>query len=272
MGLRKNCFYLIFPTLLSSCASMPQKQPSPCGTWIELVNQQDEIATVETAGRWELIRQCVELSQYFRLSEKAGEWLINKQVGHVEATDLEREYIAFRVAYFYIQALQSHDPKVRRQELIEGANVAWRRIARMPHVHAFAELSLIRLRELCGEIGYDVEYPVAVPVPPGMGRWAFVRPSQGVVEVGDFSKPYGETVFARRPQSFSSRRQLLASSRCSFGAPSSFPITWRSKRFCIPLLCLCSTGLADLSPCRTCNGSFIETTGHSEHSTEGDDA
>lgn len=199
MGLRKSYICLIIPILLSSCAAIPQKQPSPCGTWIELVNQQDEIATIETAGRWEIIWQCVELSQYFRLSEKAGEWLINKQVGHVEATDLEREYVAYRVAYFYIQALQSHDPKVRRQELIEGANVAWRRIAGMPDAHAFAELSLIRLRELCGEIGYDVEYPVAVPVPPGMGRWAFVRPSQGAAEVGDFSEPYGETVFARRP-------------------------------------------------------------------------
>lgn len=147
----------------------------------------------------------MERNDYVRFTD--GVWkLTDKHAGSDPPTDLERQYILFKLGTLYLFERETYkwpdawpklQPKgqpfgheVDEATAIEGSQVYMRKLMGLPKLYDFARFFIARVQELDG-----VPLPRWAKVPAGAQRWVFNRFSkaEGATVVDDLEAEYRES-------------------------------------------------------------------------------
>jgi hypothetical protein len=156
--------------------------------WARVFNEAETVFDLERAS------VLMEKDDYIRHSEDfKGHF--DKEEGTNPPTDLEREYVYWKIANSYLFVYERY----REKENLAKANIYMRKLIEIPNRHLFSEYLIARIQELNGE-----DYSSKIKIPKGMYRWEFgryeysVNSGQSNFFIDDVSKEYKETTNKKR--------------------------------------------------------------------------
>jgi hypothetical protein len=151
--------------------------------WARVFNEAESVTDLERAS------VLMEQDDYIRHSEDLKAHL-DKDHGTNPPTDLEREYVYWKIAHSYLFFYERYHEK---ENLIK-MNIYMRKLLEIPNRHLFSEYLIARIQEHNGE-----SYSSKVKVPRGTTFWEFDRfkDTHGFF-LDDVSKEYKEIADKKR--------------------------------------------------------------------------
>jgi len=121
--------------------------------------------TAYSIEKFEQAYQAMDASDYVRYSQQALREY-HRRAGTNPPTELEREFLTFRMCAFYLADYQ----RSGSQADYEKMNVAMRRLLLLPNLHEMSRYCVARVQELSGT-DYN---PFYIKAPKGQKRWDFL--------------------------------------------------------------------------------------------------
>jgi len=153
--------------------------------WARVFNDAETVSDLERAS------VLMEQDDYIRHSEDfKGHF--DKEEGTNPPTDLEREYVYWKIANSYLFVYERY----REKENLAKANIYMRKLIEIPNRHLFSEYLIARIQEHNGE-----DYSSKIKIPKGMDMWEFGRYGYGDKSnffIDDVSKEYKEIADKKR--------------------------------------------------------------------------
>jgi hypothetical protein len=151
--------------------------------WARVFNEAENIADLEKSA------VLMEQDDYIRHREDLKGHL-DKDHGTNPPSDLEREYVYWKIAHSYLFFYERY----REKENLIKMNIYMRKLLEIPNRHLFSEYLIARIQEHNGE-----SFSSKVKVPKGMHFWEFGRyEDKHNFFLEDVSKEYKEIADKKR--------------------------------------------------------------------------
>jgi len=174
-------FTLFFGLMLRNDATHAEERRVP---WAWLFNEAQSLADLERSA------VLMEQDDYIRHREDLKGHL-DKDHGTNPPTDLEREYVYWKIAHTYLFEYERYPEK----SILAKMNIYMRKLLEIPNRHFFSEYLIARIQEHNGE-----SFSSKVKVPKGTTFWEFDRYKDGEHSffLDDVSKEYKEIADKKR--------------------------------------------------------------------------